>query len=246
MERKGLAKKCLESVIIGATALATTFGPMAQKADAHASLIEEYWNTNGVQVTNNTLTNGTPYVLKLKLDFSPSDVATNKIRGGTWQISVNTPYVNFTTSSIPLKVDDFWGNYTMDPSYNYVDFTFDGTVLSDNSRIVSANDGPAGVSKVIEDLYFTPSATTVASTQLFFLGGLHFYDTSSHDFKVTGATGIYKLGTVQPLMNIVDNIPEPNTGLLLGLGTAALALRRRQRRKFLENPAHARNTGRKI
>jgi len=25
---------------------------------------------------------------------------------------------------------------------------------------------------------------------------------------------------------------------LLGLGTAALALRRKQRRKFLENPAH--------
>jgi len=230
MERKGKFKKCLEGIVIGATALATSFSPMARRAEGHASLIQEYWTTNNVQVTNNTLTNGTPYVLKLKLDFSPSDVATNKINSGNWQINVNIQYVNFATSSIPVKVDDFWGNYAMDPSMNRVDFTLNGTILNDNHRAtLNPNDGPSGMVNYIESLYFTPIATAT-NTPLFYLGTLHFYDTSSHDFKVNG-TGIYKLGTTVPSMNIVNDVPEPSTLAMLGIGGAALLMSRKHRRK---------------
>lgn len=213
----------------GVLALLLTTALLMPRASANPVLIEEYYTTNGVLITDNTLTNGETYQLRLKLDFTSNDVSNIKVRSGDWAISVKTQFVNFVTSSIPIAAEDFWGGYVMYSAYNYVDSTLNGTFLDDNSRGVNVSDGPTNRAAYIEDLWFTTYAVTtttnVAQNRLFSLGGVHFYDTSGNDYNI-GASGTRKLTLMQPYMNIVNVIPEPTTVGLGALGLGAFYLRR--------------------
>jgi hypothetical protein len=253
MNFKYIGKKCLETIAAGAVATGILVSTLTNEAKAGLILREKFYTTNNVEVTNGILTNNIPYILKLQLDSRnvDSSIITNKMIGGDWSIEVATQYIdsNSIVASIPVKID-FWNSYTM--SKNIIDNTLDGDLLDGNHRLVSGGkNGPTNTFGFIEDIHFTPYATTPTSiTNLFDLYGVQFKDAKNNPYNIanTNNNGIYLLSIEQPNMLIVNQIPEPSTAGMVatGAGIAAYLGRRRKKNEiYSRNHSDARNTGRK-
>lgn len=243
-----LTSKLKGAVTAGLVGLASLGG--AKEARAGPILTMQYFDTNGVQVTNGILTNGVPYEIKLQLATTNTNVKSKQFRSGDWVVNVLTQYVGGISALVSSGSQDFFSGYTMDSSMNRVDFTLDGTMsLTDNHRSVLANAGPTNRVGYLEDLFFTPNVDTATPKQLFSFSNVQFYDTngSNYNESVVNHSLPYWLDVPnEPFMTIVPGaVPEPGTFGLAALALGGAYACRRKIRKSIE-AKHSRNTGRKL